>query len=697
MHFITKLLIMKHIFILAVLNSSFYLAHAQGSVNDTTKVKQLEEVVITATRTIRQLSSLPLPVQIISEQEIKNSNSLRLNDILSEQTGLISVPNFIGGEGVQLQGLSSQYTLILIDGLPLIGRSAGTLDLRRVAVGNIKQIEIVKGASSSLYGSEALGGIINIITDKPKNGFNGDINYRLGTFNTNDLSTSINYKKHKLGVHTFFNRYSSDGYDLTENDDLNTVESFSNYTLDTKVTYDFSEATNLFVLGKYFTQNQDYVASSALKGESDINEWNTHLKLNHKYSKKWGSYFEFYATRYKTKDYLNNENGSRYSSNHYNQLLIHPETQVTFNPNDKNSFIGGIGFNHETLDRTDFTTKPEFNSPFIYAQYDGNPTEKLNVILGARFDDNNKYKSQFSPKVALRYELNKKIAIKGSIGYGFKAPDFRQLYFDFTNATAGITVLGYNAVTDAIPQLQAQGEIASIIVPISEFEGSLNPENSVSINFGIDYKLSSNLKFSLNVFRNNINDLIDSRVIAYKTNGQKIFSYYNVNKVYTQGLEINASWKPINQLKFSGGYQLLIAKDKDVESAFKNGKMYARESPSSPSFQLKKDDYFGLYNRSRHMANLKLFYTISKWNLDTNIRGTYRSKYGLFDSNGNDTLDTHDIFVNGYAIFDLAVNKTVYKNYGLGFGIDNLFDFKDTQNISNITGQIIYGKLNIKF
>ena len=73
--------------------------------------------------------------------------------------------NFIGGEGVQMQGLDSEYTLVLIDGVPLIGRSAGTLDLSRLSVGNIKQIEIVKGASSSLYGSEALGGVINIITD----------------------------------------------------------------------------------------------------------------------------------------------------------------------------------------------------------------------------------------------------------------------------------------------------------------------------------------------------------------------------------------------------------------------------------------------------------------------------------------------------------------------------------------------------
>lgn len=92
---------------------------------DTTKVEDLDEVIITATRTIRQLSSLPLPAQIISKKEIQQSNSLRLNDILDEQTGLITVPDFGGGEGVQMQGLDSEYTLILIDGVPIIGRLAG--------------------------------------------------------------------------------------------------------------------------------------------------------------------------------------------------------------------------------------------------------------------------------------------------------------------------------------------------------------------------------------------------------------------------------------------------------------------------------------------------------------------------------------------------------------------------------------------
>jgi len=658
---------------------------------------ELEEVIITATRSLRQLSSLPLPVQLISKKEIERSNSVRLSDLLNEQTGLITIPTFGGGEGIQMQGLDAQYTLILIDGVPLVGRSAGTLDLNRITVGNIQQIEIVKGASSGLYGNEALGGVINIITETQKYGFNGKAAYRPASFNTHDISTSLNYKGDKLAISGFINGYGSDGYNLSDSEILNTVEPFENYTLSSRVRYALNNNTNFSLSGRYFYQNQKVVATETLAGESDINEWNVHFKTNHKPHARWNTFFEMYITSYKASEFLNLTDGTRDSDHFYDQLFLRPEMRVLFTPNNKNEFTAGLGFTRETLERTSFTEKPEFNSPYAFVQYDSHPTDRLNIILGARFDSHSEYQSQLSPKAAVRYAFNDKFSVKGSVGYGFKAPDFRQLYFDFTNSTVGYTVLGYNAVPAALAQLEAQGQIANILVPASEFEEQLKAESSLSINIGTDYAVSNKLRFSVNLFRNNISNLIDTRIIANKTNGQNVFSYFNVNEVYTQGLEFNTQWKPFELLTISGGYQLLYAKDKTAEKAFENGEVFARERPASPAFQLEKEDYFGLYNRSRHMANVKLFYTIPRWKLDANLRTTYRSKYGLFDSNGNGYLDSYDDFVAGYTLFDIAINKTLFENYKLGMGIDNLFGFKDPQNISNIPGSIYYGKLTINF
>lgn len=688
-------------------------SYSQIIIKDTVVDQKLDEVIVTATRTYRQLSSLPLPAQIIAQKELKQVNTTRLNNILNEQTGLITVSEFVGGEGIQMQGLDSQYTLILVDGVPLVGRSAGTLDISRVGVGNIKQIEIVKGASSSLYGSDALGGVINIITDKAKtNGFKGNFGHQLGTFNTHDTNINLDYKQEKFSISTFFNRNSSDGYDLANAVDVNTVDPYTNLTFTTKLDYNLSESTKLFASVRNYHEDQDYQPTEDEAGEITTNEWNTHLKVNHIYNKKWSSYFEFYATQYKANEYLNTiATNSLLSISDYDEILIRPEIRATYNPSEKGSFIGGIGMDHETLDRTDFSTKPIFNSPYVFLQYDANLNDKLNVILGARFDNHSDYESQFSPKVAVRYELNDKLSVKGSVGYGFKAPDFRQLYFDFTNSFGGYTILGYNAAPERITQMYENGELANgyndddIALILALFQGELKPENSIGYNFGFSYNPIPSIRFDLNVFRNDIQDLIDTRRLVNKNSGNGVYSYLNVNKAYTQGIEFNTSWKPNNQLKISGGYQFLLAKDKDAIDLFEKGEAFA-STPAQGSVELSKDDYFGLPNRSKHMANLKVFYSFDELNLNTNIRGAYRSKYGLYDTNGtiNGYLDKYDDFVDAYSTWDWAINKTFYDNYELGLGIDNIFDFTDLPEseadgvyIGNIPGRIIYAKLNIQF
>jgi outer membrane receptor for ferrienterochelin and colicins len=118
---------------------------------------------------------------------------VRLNEILAEQTGLTIVTDH--GKGIQMQGFSPEYTMIMIDGEPVIGRTSGTLELSRIATTNIDKIEIVKGPSSSLYGSEAMAGVINIITQKQKDGFSSSLSARYGTNNNADLSIESGFRK----------------------------------------------------------------------------------------------------------------------------------------------------------------------------------------------------------------------------------------------------------------------------------------------------------------------------------------------------------------------------------------------------------------------------------------------------------------------------------------------------------------------
>ena len=106
-----------------------------------------------------------------------------------------------------MQGLDSEYTLVLIDNQPLVGRSAGSLDLDRISVGNIKQIEIVRGPSSSLYGNEALAGVINIISDEPKKGLKWKTSSSYETHNTIDSNFSLSFMDEKFKSSIFLRLY----------------------------------------------------------------------------------------------------------------------------------------------------------------------------------------------------------------------------------------------------------------------------------------------------------------------------------------------------------------------------------------------------------------------------------------------------------------------------------------------------------
>ena len=114
-------------------------------------------------------------------------------------------------------------------------------------------------------------------------------------------------------------------------------------------------------------------------------------------------------------------------------------------------------------------------------------------------------------------------------------------------------------------------------------------------------------------------------------------------------------------------------------------------------FRLDRSDYFGLLNRSRHMANVKLFTLVPFINCDFNLRGTFRSKYGLFDSNNNNYLDTYDEFVGAYSIWDFAFSKEVLGKFRIALGMDNVFNFTDAENISNIPGRSLYSKISFSF
>ncbi|MBA6155442.1 TonB-dependent receptor [Tenacibaculum sp. S7007] len=657
------------------------------------KDEKLDEVIVTATRTKRQLSLVPMPVTLITKKQLQKSGSVRLRDILLEQTGIVMVTDFGNSEGLQLQGVSADYTLIMIDGVPIVGRTSGNIDLNRLTVNSIKQIEVVKGPSSSLYGSEAIGGVVNIITETPKeNQLKGNFQLltRFGAKNELDINAGITSKKDKLGVVADVNLNSSGGFDLSPETENITTYPHQNFTGNLKVLYDFSENLKGNISQRLYTQNQ----KSAF-GNNTQRDWNFSTNWNHRINNSWSIDYSFYGTQYKAESVFNNE------VTVFDRSLNRPEIKSKLKLKNSN-LITGVGVNFDALLRSEFDDKKKFIAYYAFAQYDFNPLNRLNVVLGARFDNPDKYKSAFSPKLSARYKINNWLAVKTSVGTGFKAPDFRQLYLNFRNGVGGYIVLGTQAIHDLYPN--ATG--------LERIERELKPETSIGYNFGFQIKPINNLKLDINLFRNDISELIDTFDTELNPNelnlpnNTRVFSYRNISEVYTQGVELDVSYKLNHNLKILGGYQFLDTGDKEQESKIKNGEIFIRRTSSSSSEKLTLNNYFGLANRSKHTANLKLFYENFEHNFSANIRGIYRSKYALFDTNNSQgIIDNYDKFVSDNLQINLTIDKSFKDFITLQVGVDNLFNEEGVENSNNFPnndsvlrlGRIIYSRIQFNF
>lgn len=681
-------------FCLFFLSSSFLKAQ---ELKDTNVIElQIKEVTITATKKEKDIENIPFPISIINSEQILSSGSSKLNEVIKQEVGIITVPTKIGTEGIQIQGIDASYTTILIDGFPLIGRSFGTLDLQRVSLSDVKRIELLRGASSSLYGSNAIGGVVNVITERMiEDGKKLNSNIKFASYNTINPSLGFQYKEGPIFLSTSFDYYQTDGYDLIKKDNLNTINPFSNYTIHSNLGVTLSDKIVLEGTFRAYHQNQlnksFSIEGDVLKGKSKIKELNAGSSLKYLINPNLIQEANIYTAYYRSDEFLKYSSGDLFEEKYFDNLLIQPELITKYNKN-KMDIIFGLGLAKEGLARPDFSNKKEQNLSYAYTQIDAAIFKVINLILGSRYDNYTNYDSHFSHKMGLGLTLSKKISINGSIGSGFKVPDFRQRYFDFTNSTIGYTVLGRDVLVERLTLLEQQDMLLQSLYSYSDLDKPLQSETSININLGLRYRFNPNMYFNFNLFKNRINNLIETQLVANMKNGLPIFSYFNLNEVETQGFEMNFQWDN-NTWKIRSGYQLLYAFDNEIQQMFNNGQAYANDE-NGVSFQLNKDDYIGLFNRSKHMANLQVSYNNTKRS-KVNVYARYRSEYALNDSNGNNVLDKYDDFIKGYTLYDINYNYRFDKQITIQLGVDNILDFKNPKYISNISGRLYY--INLKF
>jgi outer membrane receptor for ferrienterochelin and colicins len=669
---------------------------------DSAFTKELEEVVVTATRNERKLGNVAVPVTIINQKKIQQAGSLRLRDILQEQTGLFLTSGF--GTGVQMQGLSPDYTLILIDGEPIVGRTAGILDLNRLTVGNIKKIEIVKGPSSSLYGSEALAGVINIITDRS---FNNklDATVRFGTYNTWDLNLAGSTRAGKLGVNAFINSYSTDGYSIRPSSVERSKLPVWRLTPQVQLSYPLSKKTQLNISTRYnyeyiknelaISNNGQITYSSGREKNKDLNITPT---ITHQFNQKLKTSLRLYGTLFEGSQQLLTQTGNGYDD-FFRQQFYRIENQTDYTLSGKFSVIGGVGTIAEYVNSTRYDSKSnrkDNNIKYAFTQAEWKPTPKWTLIGGLRYDDNRLYASALSPKIALQFKANERFRLQASFGRGFKAPDFRQLYLNFTNTAAG----GYSVygAIDARRNID-RGIQLGVIDPsflTSDYNKlkQLSPEFSSGWNIGFTSYPLKNLNWQVNLFRNDIENLIENRLVV---TAPQIYSYINIKKAYTQGVETNIQYQLNKEFSIAGGYQLLLTADKDELRILKRGDTYYTKDANNISRLLKRNEYVGLPNRSKHMGNLKLNYEKNPAAFFATARAIYRNQWVVFNADGNEVFNKQDEFADGFIQLNISAGKTFKNRLRWQAGIDNILNYTDEKNLPNQPGRTFYTAIAYSF
>ncbi len=663
----------------------------------------LPTIVVTGTRSAQRIEDAPIRTQVVTRREIDGAGVVDLGSLLSEQTGLAVISDH--GTGVQIQGFDPDYTLILVDGEPIIGRTAGTLDLDRFLVSNLEQVEIVKGSTSSLYGSEALAGVINLITRMPEKPFSVSIRPRLGTFGAMNFTGELESRQREIGISLIVDRSRSKGYDHTPETLSPTAPEYVTYTASPKVIYQPNDRITLSLSARAFRESQtspEEITSRSgtmpVNRDASLTDWNISPKVVYRWTPGLRITGKLHTATYRTRsERTRSDIGEVYDLATFDQNYHKAEIQVHSLIGKTNVVTLGAGSVWESVEADRISGgRQSSRSAFVFFQEEWLPTAWLDVVVGARVDAHSDYATRVSPKAALLVKSLPWLHLRGSIGSGFKAPTFQQLYLDFTNPSVGYSVLGSTYVREGMALMQDEGRIATVFQDTRELE-QIRAESAVSFNTGIEIAPGSRASAKVSFFHNNVKDLIEASPVARKTSGQSVYTYFNLNRAFTRGLESEFKIRISERAGFSAGYQYLETGDRDVLDRLDDGKVVTVDPETNKLRRVETSEYGGLFNRSTHTATLRLIYRDEETGFGGNVRGVLRGRYGYQDRNLTTILDAHDEYAPGYNLWHISFSQRVKDAATIRLGVRNIFDEKRLDYVPSLPGRTLYLDLTKTF
>lgn len=684
-------------FLLAPLVAFAQPADSTRAAADSLRNEEFAPIVVTATRSVRALEDVPVPTTVVTDAEIEARGALRLADLLAEQPGL-TVVSGLGGSSLQVQGFDADYTLILVDGEPVVGRTAGTLDLERLTVTGVERVEVVRGPHSARYGADALAGVVNLVTRRPGGRTTARVRARYESHGSNDLSASAETGGERWGVRAFVNRFGSDGYSLRPETGTLTVPEFSDYAAETRIWFRHREGTDLDVRARVATQQQEgaFLLSDDLFDETaSRTDWSLNPTVRHRFSRTLSLDASLHGTYFENESKsVGRAGGGVFDATSFTHGYGKAEAGLTWLPSSRHVVHVGGGVIGERVGGERYTTEPTTSQPFAYAEAEWLPSRLVDLVVAARYDASSDYAARFTPKVAALVRPLKGLRVRGSVGSGYKAPAFRQRYLVFTNAVAGYSVFGAEEAAAELATLDVAGGIDRYLLDSAAFE-ALRAESSTAYGLGVEVEPVGGLVAKVNLFHNEVRDLIDTQPVAVKTNGQQVFTYFNLDRVYTRGVETEVRWAPVAGLSVGVSYQYLDTADRDVLDQIDAGELY-RRTESGRDVRITRSDYGGLLGRSRHSGTLRLTHRLTRFDLTTSARLVWRGRYGFADRNGNVIIDNDAEYAPGYALAHLTLTKA-FGRADVQLGVRNLLDHTDAERLPAEPGRVFFAGAGVRF
>lgn len=513
---------------------------------------ETSEVVVTASKYEQKISEIPVSVNLITSFDLSKKNIIEFDDALRYVPGVNVTYDQISirGSNGYSRGAGSRV-MILFDGVPLFSGDTGEIIFQIIPIHEIERVEIVKGSGSALYGSSAMGGVINIISketsgnpiyyfktyagiyDKP---YYDEWNWSDRTRMFNGLVLSHSRKIGDLGVNLSFFRYENDSYRMNN--------FTKRYNLFLKSKYNFSASENLSLLVNMITYNSgNFVfwrdSRNALEPPADdigqtidAFRFNSHLIYQKAFSHN-------FLVSGKLSLFHNDWRDLTESKNQSKSDVIRSEVQANYLINENNTLTTGIEANVSRVQSNIFSDPVAYGSAF-FTQDEFKLFKNFKATVGSRFDyqkvDTAVSEFQYNPKVGFNFSVTDDLFLRASVGRGYRAPSSAEL---FTTTSVG----GLNVIPNP----------------------NLKSESSWSFELGGNYTYSNLFKIDAAVFQNEYYDLIEP---GFDFKGEIVFD--NITRARIQGLETQLEINLLhNHWDLNFGHTYLWARDLKMNSFLK--------------------------------------------------------------------------------------------------------------------------------